>query len=277
MPGAPKFSVLILTRNEEINIFDCLQSVAWCDDIVVLDSDSSDRTADIARSHGVSVVCREFDNFASQRNFALTEIPFKHQWVFHLDADERFNEPLRQACEAAIARDEHSAYFVPNRIIFLGKWIRHSTQYPHPQVRLVKRGEVHFEQAGHGQREAGAERGVGHIHEAYDHLNFSKGIGDWVEKHNRYSDAEAELAIALRAAPFDFRHCMHRDVVLRRRALKVLHSRLPGRWAVKFLYLYVVRLGILDGYPGLAYCLLQGYYDLLISLKVREIHKAERK
>ncbi len=268
------FSVLILTHNEEHNLADCLRTVAWCDDVVVLDSHSTDRTSALAVAHGARVVTRTFDDFASQRNFAMTTIPFKHEWIFHLDADERFNEPLRLACEAAITRDEHSAFFVPNRIIFLGKWIRHSTQYPHSQVRLVKRGEVLFAQAGHGQREAGALRGVGHLREPYDHLNFSKGIGDWVEKHNRYSAAEAQLAVELREKPLNYRDCFERDAVVRRRALKELHSRMPGRWFVKFIYLYFIRLGLLDGYPGLVYCLLQSYYDLLISLKIREIRRA---
>lgn len=263
-------SVLILTRNEEANLEACLKSVAWCDDIVVLDSLSTDRTEEIARQHGIRFVQRKFDTFASQRNFALTEITYKHPWVFHLDADERFNEPLRIACDEAIARDEHSAYFVPNRIIFLGKWIKRSTQYPHPQVRLVKRGEVFFEEAGHGQREHGAVRGVGHIHAAYDHFNFSKGIADWVEKHNRYSDAEAKLVRDLRTQSLRWGDCFSSDAITRRRALKTLHSRLPARWFVKFVYLYLFRLGFLDGYPGLAYCLLQGYYDLLITLKIRE-------
>ena len=107
--------------------------------------------------------------------------------MFHLDADERFNEELRAECERVIEEDVHSAYFVPNKIIFLGKWIKHCTQYPYPQVRLLKIGEVRFMKAGHGQKEDTATRGVGHIHTAYDHYNFSKGIGEWLDKHNVYS------------------------------------------------------------------------------------------
>jgi glycosyltransferase involved in cell wall biosynthesis len=264
------FSVLILTRDEAANLPACLASVAWCDDVVVLDSFSTDATPEIAAAAGARVVQRAFDDFASQRNFALTQIPFRHPWVFHLDADERFNEPLRLECEHAVMRDQHSAYFVPNRIIFLGKWIRHSTQYPFPQVRLVKIGEVSYTQAGHGQREDGAVRGIGHLTAAYDHFNFSKGIREWVEKHNRYSDDEAALSLQLRRLPLKPREWFSRDVPVRQRALKRLHVRLPMRWAVKFAYLYVLRGGFLDGYAGFAYCLLQGFYDFLISVKIRE-------
>lgn len=264
------FSILILTRNEETNLPDCLKSVAWCDDIVVLDSFSTDATAALAREAGARVVQRVFDDFGSQRNFALTEIPFKHSWVFHLDADERFNEALRLECDQVIARDEHSAYFVPNKIIFLGKWIRHSTQYPFPQVRLVKIGEVTFAKAGHGQREDRVERGTGHLQTAYDHFNFSKGIREWVHKHNHYSDEEAALSLEIRQQPLGIGECFSGDSVVRRRALKRLHVRLPLRWAFKFGYLYFVKWGFLDGYPGFAYCLLQGFYDFLISVKMRE-------
>lgn len=93
------FSILILTLNEESNISDCIDSVAWCDDVDVLDSFSSDRTCEIAKAKGARVYQREFDNFGRQRIFALDKISYKYQWLFHLDADERFNDRLRaDAC-----------------------------------------------------------------------------------------------------------------------------------------------------------------------------------
>ena len=266
------FSILILTKDEETNLPDCLDSVAWCDDVVVLDSLSNDRTQAIARERGARVFERAFDDFGAQRNHALDEIDFKHPWVFHLDADERFNDALRTHCDRVIAQDEHSGYFVPNRIIFLGRWIRRASQYPHPQVRLLKVGEVRFAKAGHGQREDQAKRGLGHIDAAYDHHNFSKGIADWVHKHNRYSDEEAREASSLLAGPVPMRDLL-RGGMTRRRAMKRLHARLPGRWLAKFLYLYVIKRGFLDGYPGFAYCVLQGFYDFLIAVKIREMRK----
>lgn len=263
------FSILILTKNEEGNLPACLDSVSWCDDVVVLDSLSADRTQTIAKERGARVFERPFDDFGAQRNHALDHIGFKHPWVFHLDADERFNDELRAECERVVRLDEHSAYFVPNRIIFLGRWIRHSTQYPHPQVRLLKTGEVRFAKSGHGQREDRAEHGVGHIHTAYDHFNFSKGIADWVAKHNRYSDEEARESAVLTAGPIPVRD-LFRGGMDRRRAMKRLHARMPGRWLAKFLYLYVAKRGFLDGYPGFGYCVLQGFYDFLITIKIRE-------
>lgn len=264
------FSLLILTKNEEKNLSACLESVAWCDDIVVLDSISTDKTCDLARRFGSRVFVRAFDNFSSQRNYALDEIKFRHPWVFHLDADERFNEELRAECERVIAADQHSGYFVPNRIIFLGRWIRHCTQYPHPQVRLLKVGEIRFTKSGHGQREDQAKRGTGSIGTPYDHHNFSKGISEWVEKHNSYSDEEAAAACSTEPGLVTRWTDCFRVGIEGRRAMKVIHRRLPLRWVAKFLYLYFFKRGFLDGYPGFAYCVLQGFYDFLISVKIRE-------
>ena len=265
------FSILILTKNEEDNLPDCLDSVAWCDDVAVLDSLSTDRTQMIACQRGARVFERAFDDFGAQRNHALDHIGFKHPWVFHLDADERFNEELRTECERVIALDERSAYFVPNRIIFLGRWIRHSSQYPYPQVRLLKVGEVRFAKSGHGQREDQAKRGTGHIHVAYDHFNFSKGVDDWVAKHNRYSSEEAAELLRFRFVPLDWGAIGSGDAIRRKRFFKQVHARVPGRWLVKFAYLYFLRFGFLDGYSGFAYCVLQGFYDFLIVTKAKEV------
>jgi len=258
-------SVLILTRNEEANLPSCLASVSWSDDVVVLDSLSTDRTCDIAEELGARIVQRTFDNFGNQRNYALDEIDFKYDWVFHLDADERFNDELKAECERVISEDRHSGYFIPNRIFFMGKWIRHCTRYPYPQVRLIKRGEIRFEASGHGQKECDAQRGVGHIDVPYDHYNFSKGLEDWFEKHNRYSSEEAALAHQIRKRPLS--ECWSKDPMLRKRALKSWYVRLPFRPQLKFLFLYIVCRGFLDGKPGYVYCRMQAVYESMIEIK----------
>jgi glycosyltransferase involved in cell wall biosynthesis len=261
------YSILILTYNEEINIADCLDSVAWADDVVVLDSFSSDETCMIAESKGARVLQRKFDDFGSQRNYALDSIEFKHDWVFHLDADERFNSDLQSECQRVVELDVMSAYFVPNRIIFLGKWIPRCTQYPFPQVRLIKLGEVRFATAGHGQREDAVKRGVGHIDVAYDHYNFSKGIEDWIAKHNHYSTEEARLTFEAECRPLcEF---LSSDAMQRKRALKSWFVRMPFRPWIKFIYLYIVKRGFLDGYPGLMYCRLQMIYESMICIKLK--------
>lgn len=264
------FSILILTKNEEANLPGCLDSVRWCDDIVVLDSLSTDATAAVAEARGARVFQREFDDFGAQRNHALDRIEFKHPWVFHLDADERFNDELRAECEEVIRADRHSAYFVANRIFFLGRWVKHSSQYPYHQVRLLKIGEARFAKAGHGQREHEPSRGAGYLSTPYDHFNFSKGIADWVDRHNRYATEEAAEAIRLRAEPLSAADLWSGDSLRCKRALKRVHARLPARWVWKFLFLYVGKGGFLDGGPGLAYCSLNAFYDFLIAAKIAE-------
>jgi glycosyltransferase involved in cell wall biosynthesis len=186
------FSVLILTRDEEKNIQACIDTLRFCDDIVVLDSLSRDRTKDIAQSAGCRVFDREFDDFAGQRNWAMDNIDFKHDWVFHLDADERFTSELAGECEDVVHEDLYSGYMIAGKLMFMGRWLRHSGSFPVFQMRFAKLGEIRFRQSGHGQREAGAVRGVGYLKYSYLHFPFKKGVGDWYQKHLGYADAEAK-------------------------------------------------------------------------------------
>jgi glycosyltransferase involved in cell wall biosynthesis len=264
-------SVLILTRDEERNLPACLASLAWCDDIVVLDSGSTDGTAALARAAGARVVERAFTDFADQRNYALREIPFRHPWLFHLDADERFTPALLSECRDAAAHDLHSGYFVPSKMMLDGRWLRHAAAYPVYQMRFMKLGEIAFEQAGHGQRECLPRRGVGVLREPYLHESFGAGYERWFEKHNHYSSAEARARLNGDA------HAGGRlwgNPAERRRALKSLAYRLPLRPVVKFAYLYLLRRGFLDGRPGLTYCLLQAFYEYVIDLKYRELTRS---
>ena len=262
-------SVLILTLNEEVNLPACLASVSWCDDVVVLDSGSTDRTRGIAEAAGARFFTRSFDNFAAHRNWALDHIPFRHAFVFHLDADERFTPELREACRKAVSADEHSGWLVPARIMFMGRWIRHASQYPCYQLRLVKRQEIAFAPNGHGQREGLPARSIGRIETPFLHFNFSKGISDWIEKHNRYSTAEAA------DTPAGGR-LWTRDAHERRKGLKRLAARLPFQPLLRFLYLYLLRGGILDGRPGYHYCRLIAIYQYFICLKRLERRLAPR-
>jgi len=264
-------SVLILTLNEEKNLPCCLESVKWCDDVVVLDSFSADRTERIAREHGARFVQREFDDFAGQRNYATDTLDFRHDWVFHLDADERFTPTLLAECRQAIARDGYSGFLVPSKMILWDRWLKHAAGYPVYQVRLTRLGEVRFVQYGHGQREASAERAIGKLSAPYLHYSFSKGFEEWVHRHNRYSSLEADQCRqGMRGKGLEWRSLLSADDVKRRRALKSLSCRLPFRPWLKFFYLYLFRLGFLDGLPGLTYCTLQAIYEYMICLKIRE-------
>jgi len=148
------FSVLILTLNEERDLPACLASVRASDDVVVLDSGSTDRTVAIAREAGARVFSRPFDNFAGQRNHAQREIPFRHPWVFHLDADEQMTPELAAECMAASSRADLDGFFAAPKMLFEGRWIPHCTDYPAWQARFVRVPQFTFVEVGHGQREA---------------------------------------------------------------------------------------------------------------------------
>lgn len=268
-------SVLILTLNEEINIGDCLDSVAWADDVLVLDSGSEDRTVDIARSRGARVMHRAFDDFASQRNYGLEEGNLSHDWVLHLDADERVTPGLRDALQDKARHGERRAYRVPSKLIFQGRWLKHAGMYPTYQIRFGSRDALTFTQVGHGQRGSLPAEEVGTLDEPLLHYAFSKGISDWVRRHNRYSSDEAEHALKTDVRSVGWANLVTGDVQARRRALKDLSYALPFRPLLRFLYVYLGRLGFLDGRPGFDYAVLLAFYEYLISLKRRVRNRQE--
>lgn len=265
-------SVLLLTLDEEANLPSCLASVAWSDDVVVLDSRSRDGTVAVAERAGARVYQRTFDNFAGQRNYALDEITFRHEWILHLDADEIITGALQDEMLRAIATERFDAYRIASKMMFFGRWLRYSGLYPSYQVRLGHRARFRFKQVGHGQREDLAPERIGTLVEPYLHYSFSKGVTEWFEKHNRYASDEArETVRQLAGHPgIDWVGLWSRDRPRHRRALKEVSQRLPLRPLLRFLYMYFLRRGFLDGRAGLTYCRLLSIYEYLIVLKTRE-------
>jgi glycosyltransferase involved in cell wall biosynthesis len=268
-------SVLILTLNEENNLPGCLESVSWSDDVVVLDSFSNDGTTAVAAQHGARVVQRKFDNWAAHQNWAMQSIDFKHEWVLYIDADERVTPELKTELEA-ISRDQSRmevAYYLGRKNYFLGQWIKHAMPPSHI-MRFFKPGKVRFERLVNPTPVIDGKHG--YLRHYLDHYNFSKGITEWIDKHNKYSLMEAiegRKLIKGQAGPqpslFD------RDASLRRKALKNLSFRMPFRPAIKFIYLYVFGRGFLDGRAGFTYCILQSIYEYMIVLKMKELHRKE--
>jgi glycosyltransferase involved in cell wall biosynthesis len=275
--GAVSISILLLTLNEEANLPACLAAVSWCDDVVVLDSFSSDGTVSLAERLGARVYQRRFDHFAGQRNYALDNITFKYDWVLHLDADEIVTPELYSEMLRVIAEGQFDAFRIPSKMMFFGQWLRYSGMYPAYQVRLGHRERLRFKQVGHGQREDLPAERVGTLREPYLHYSFSKGLTDWVEKHNRYASDEAQETVRARSEGrgVDWLGCFALDRARRFRALKALSVRLPFRPSLRFFYMYVLRRGFLDGRAGLTYCRLLAIYEYLIVLKTRELRTGQ--
>src|SRR5262245_26006878 len=164
-------SVIILTYNEVENIPSCLSSVEWADDVILVDSGSTDGTVDLARKvrSDVRTFMHPFGDFGAQRNWALDETTPKHDWVLFLDADERCDPGCAAAIrQAVMSPGHHVGFYLTYRNFFLDRWIKHCTLYPTWQLRLLKLGAVRFEKEGHGQREV-TEGPLGYIREPYDH------------------------------------------------------------------------------------------------------------
>jgi glycosyltransferase involved in cell wall biosynthesis len=273
--AATKISVLILTKNEQQDLPGCLESVAWCDDIHVYDSMSTDATVEIAERAGAKVMRRPFDNWASHQNWGLQHIPFKHPWVFYIDADERMTPELAEAVKAAVqAPGEHVAFRVQRRDFFLDTWLRHVQASPY-YMRLFRPEKMRYERLVNPI--SIADGPVGQVGGYLDHFPFSKGVVHWLERHNSYSTFEAKQIMQNRAEHAGFslaKAFSAKDFHERRFHQKEFFYRLPLRPFIKFLLLYLGKFGFLDGRAGLRYAMLQAIYEYMIVLKVKELEQA---
>lgn len=264
-------SVLILTLNEEQDLPGCLDSVAWSDDIHVFDSNSSDRTAEIARARGATVTSRAFDTYALQRNAAM-QLPFRYPWLLVLDADERATPQLSAEIQRVVAAAPANinAYRIQRRDFLWGTWLKHAQLTPF-YVRLLRVGRVHYTRDINEFVEV--EGDIAQLSAPFDHLAFSKGIAHWVSKHNQYSTSEAELLASGDAV----RNASIKDALFasdfhdRRAAQKAVFYRMPARPLLKWIYMMFVRGAVLDGAAGVMYATLQSFYEYLIEVKRREI------
>jgi glycosyltransferase involved in cell wall biosynthesis len=280
MTAKTGISVLIYTKNEEQDLPGCLESLSWCDDIHVFDSMSSDNTAEIAKQYGATVTQRSYaDNTlafggdeAAHRNWGLQHIPFKYEWIFHLDADERVSAELVMAMRAALSvPNPKQAYRMPRRDYFMGRWLKHVTPSP-LHIRLFKIGRVRYERLINPVTLVDGE--VGHLDAWLDHFPFSKGMDHWIEKHNKYSASEASQIMQNRSngTRFDIQKVFFEpDITKRRAQQKEFYYRLPCRPLVMFILLYVARRGFLDGRAGLRYAMLRAMYEYMIVIKSQEL------
>ena len=265
-------TAIILTYDEADNIAACLAALDDIEDVIVLDSGSTDDTVALARAarRDVRVFTRPFTDFGDQRNWAIDNCAPRHDWILFVDADEFCTPALIGEIADFISNPgPHVGAFIAGRNMFLGRWLKHSTMYPSYQLRLFRRGEVRFRKEGHGQREV-TEGQLAYLRSWWRHEAFSKGVHQWIARHNAYSTNEVELILRLRRERMILADCVSPDPIIRRRALKRLGARAPLRPWARFFYIYVLRGGFLDGRAGLNYCLLRLAHDLHISVKTAE-------
>ena len=278
----PPVSVIVLTYNEEENIRACLESCAWCDDVHVLDSGSTDRTCEIAEEMGAKVYVNPFQSFGQQRNWAIDNIPVKHRWQFQLDADERFTPALvremHERIKGGASVDGVCCYRCPSMMMFMDQWLRYAADYPVYQVRLIDPHRCRYEDYGHGQREVPTGP-TGALAMPYMHYNFSKGVDEWFEKHNRYSSLEARQAQSERAVPLRQagRDLFAKDPLVRRRAMKSIGYKMPMRATAIMVYALFVRRGFMDGLAGFNYTRMRSIYEGMVAVKMSVLRQKRRR
>jgi len=238
----------VLTKDEEANITDCLQSVSWADKLCVLDSLSTDRTVELAQKAGAEVQQRPFINYADQRNAALTM--FAAEWIFFVDADERGTPELAGEVWRVICERSTVGWWVPRRNYIWGRWIRHAGWYPDYQLRLLKRGFARYDPAREVHEVVLLDGPAGYLHNPLIHYNYAT-IRQFLRKQDFYADYEATILIrqGIRTRPHSF-------------VLQPLRE---------FFRRYLTLQGYRDGRHGLLLSLLMAYYTSVTYWRARRI------
>ena len=248
-----KISVVIITKDEEWNIRDCLESVKWADEIVVVDNGSTDRTLSICQEYRARVFQEEWKGYSGQKNSAIEKAG--NEWVLNLDADERVSPELRQEMQKSLEENQDvDGYWIPRKNFFLGNWIRYCGWYPDLNLRLFRKSRGRFgARAVHERVELqGKALTLTHplIHETY------RSLSDFVQRMDRYSTLAAQEMQEQRR---EFRLV---DVVFRP----------PST----FLQMYFLRAGFLEGYLGFVLSVLYSYYTFAKYTKLKELWKSEK-
>lgn len=273
MVSKASVSVVIFTLNEEIHLPSCLDALDWCDDVIVVDSFSTDRTETICRGREVRFFQNRFEGFGSQRNWALDNTQPRHPWILILDADERVTPELGQELKAIAEANPAGvgAYRVRRRFYMWGRWLRHSSLYPTWVVRFIHRERVRYLNRGHAE----TQEVQGEIRDlAHDLIDENlKGTDEWFGRQNRYSRKDAEFELDREKAGLRLGELLSGDPLSRRAALKRLAWRVPARELVYFLYSYVWRRGFLDGRDGFVFCRMRAMYQAEVSIKKYDMRR----
>ena len=233
-------SVTVITKNEARNIEDCLRSVAWAQEIVVVDQFSSDGTADMAKGLGARVYQEPWKGFARQKNSALEKTT--GDWILSLDADERITDSLREEIQKAITSESpFSGYCIPRKNFFCGRWIRHGGWYPDYNLRLFKKGTGRFEERAVHEKVV-ADGRIGYFKNPMEHYTDAS-VSDYLQKMDRYSKLAA------------------REITGKARWSR--WHNLTLRPIFELLNTYVLRGGFLDGARGFFLAVSSAYSNFL--------------
>jgi len=268
------FTAVVLTKNEVANLALCLDSLRWCAEIVVLDSGSTDGTPAKARELGARV-CTHVQpppfQIDTQRNWALEQCAITTPWVLFLDADEMVPPDLAQELSRRCSEgNDCDAFELTPRYLFWGTWLRRTQGYPNWHPRVVRLGHTRF--AGGVWEHFAEGTRVGRISIPYDHFANSKGLSDWLARHDRYSTWDAEKVVDYLESGDQLALGTTRKLALRRWAARLW----PIRPWVRFFQMYFIRLGCLEGGAAFGFCLLYFFYEWMTVVKIIELRRRRR-
>jgi len=241
-------TAVVLTRNEAHNICDCLDTLAWADDLVVLDSFSTDETVELAKSKGATVFQHPFHDYASQRNRGLELVD--SEWVFFVDADEQASPELAREVREVIVKRSEAGWWVPRKNYIFGKWIRHTGWYPDYQLRLLKRGKAHYDPSREVHEVVILDGEAGHLQNTLTHYNYQT-VRQFLTRQRVYTDYEAGILFSQGVRPKPQNYILQ-----------------PLR---EFWRRYVTWQGYLDGGHGLLLSLLMAYFNGVMYIHLRQL------
>lgn len=270
---------LFTVKNEEINLPYSLASVkGWADQILVLDCGSVDRTKEVCESYGAQFFYHEWLGYAGQKNWALDNLPINNPWVFIIDADEVITPTLRDELTRIATENTSSeaAFFVNRYFVFLGKRIRHCGYYPSWNIRFFRKGKARYEHRQVHEHMV-ADGKVGFLKHEMEHYD-RRGMFHYIAKHNEYSTLESAEMYKLITGQSESEQGKFWGAPAERRKWikRYVWPKLPARWFWRWFYMYILRLGVLDGVVGFHFCLFISSYEHHVSLKLRELIEKDR-
>ena len=242
----PKISCVLITRDEEKNITQCLAGAAFCDEIIVVDSGSGDRTRELAEARGAKVFMRPFSGFSDQKNYGISRA--SGEWIFLIDADERVSPELCAEVLRAVEAPGVDGYWIPRRNRLFGRWMCHGASAGDTQLRLLRRGKGLFEGTVHER--VNCPGVVAKLKNPLDH-HSTGSLGVYMKKLNHYTSLEAFELSKQRPA--------------------VLEKQMKQKPLLKFFYDTVLRGGLLDALEGFLFGTLSAYYDFIKRAKAWEL------
>jgi glycosyltransferase involved in cell wall biosynthesis len=272
MNTPPRIDVMIPTFNEAEHIAETVANALKLGPVYVLDSCSTDGTQELARHAGATVVERAFTNYSDQKNWGLDHLPFTGDWIFILDADERLTPALCDEARAKLAENRRvMGYYINRVVIFMGKPIRHGGLYPSWNLRLFRRGKARYEERTVHEHMV-CSGPTDYMHAEMLHLR-RESLSRYLEKHIKYAELESQEWVKRRLgeSTMGSSTTLFKDVLaLRQWIRRNIWPRLPGRPLWRFMYMFFVRFGFMDGLPGWHLARLMACYEYMIGLLYKE-------